>query len=510
MADPSAPTDADVSDREAEVLALVGARLSNAEIARRLFISVRTVESHVSSLLRKLDAANRRELANLAAAAREPTGGYGAATIAAAAPAPVSYTQRDGLNIAYQVTGTGPVDLVLVAGFVSHLTLDWTERRHAHFLHRLATFSRLIRFDKRGTGMSDRPGTLPDLETRMGDVVAVMDAVGSEQAVLFGYSEGGPMSILYAASHPERVKGLVIYSSHARRLWAPDYPWGARPEDRARYAAQVEHDWAWEADMRQMCPNADEELARWWGQRCRAAISPGAARALIEMNSLVDVRETLPAVQAPTLVLHRRHDVDSRIEEGRYLAEHIPGARFVELDGTDHFVAVDPDQILDPVEEFVLELESSAPPVSSLTTLLALKVEEQVEPARAREILQDLLGEYHGVPALAEQAIVLATFDGPARAARCGLAILERAAAAGLRVSVGLHTAEVARHGATVSGAGVAVVQAVADRAPVGEVWATSTLRDLTAGSGLAFETQATIDVPSLGRRVELVAAVPG
>jgi len=227
------------------------------------------------------------------------------------------------------------------------------------------------------------------------------------------------------------------------------------------------------------------------------------------MNSLVDVRETLPAVQAPTLVLHRRHDVDSCIDEGRYLAEHIPGARFVELEGTDHFVAVDPDQILDPVEEFVLGLESSTPPVSSLTTLLALKVEEQVEPARVREILQGVLGEYHGVPALAEQAAVLATFDGPARAVRCGLAIVERAAAAGLRVSVGLHTAEVARHGATVSGAGAAVVQSVADRAPRGEVWATSTLRDLTAGSGLAFETQATIDVPSLGRRVELVAAVP-
>ena len=510
MADPPAPTDADVSDREAEVLALVGARLSNAEIARRLFISVRTVESHVSSLLRKLDAANRRELANLAASSGEPTGGYGEATLAAAeAAAPVRYTQRDGLNIAYQVTGTGPVDLVLVAGFVSHLTLDWTERRHAHFLHHLGTFSRLIRFDKRGTGMSDRPGALPDLETRMGDVAAVMDAVRSEHAVLFGYSEGGPMSILYAASHPERVRGLVIYSSYARRLWAPDYPWGARPEDRARYAAQVERDWAWEADMRQMCPNADEELARWWGQRCRAATSPGAARSLIEMNSLVDVRETLPAVQAPTLVLHRRHDVDSRLDEGRYLAEHIPGTRFVELEGTDHFVAVDPDQILDPVEEFVLGLESSTPPVSSLTTLLALKVEEQVEPARVREILQGVLGEYHGVPALAEQAAVLATFDGPARAVRCGLAIVERAAAAGLRVSVGLHTAEVARHGATVSGAGAAVVQSVADRAPRGEVWATSTLRDLTAGSGLAFETQATIDVPSLGRRVELVAAVP-
>src|SRR5262249_21656813 len=207
--------------------------------------------------------------------------------------------------------------------------------------------ARLIRFDKRGTGMSDRPGSIPDLETRMGDLIAVMDAARSERAVLFGYSEDRPMSVLYAASYPERVHGLVIYSSYARRLWAPDYPWGFHPDERKRYAEMVEQDWAWEADMRHMCPNADEELPRWWGTRCRAATSPGAARALIEMNSKVDVRGVLGAVQAPTLVLHRRGDIDARVEEGRYIADHIPGARFVELDGADHFVAVDPDQILD-------------------------------------------------------------------------------------------------------------------------------------------------------------------
>ena len=350
MVEPRAPTETGVSDREAEVLSLVGAHLSNAQIANRLVISVRTVESHVSSLLRKLEVASRQELAQLVV----PSDGRDR-------PSPPRSGTRSGTasTSPTRSPASGDVDLVLVAGFVSHLTLDWTERRHAHFLHRLGTFSRLIRFDKRGTGMSDRPGSLPDLETRMGDVAAVMDAARSESAVLFGYSEGGPMSILYAATHPERVQGLVIYSSYARRLWAPDYPWGFRPEERARYAAQLEQDWAWEADMRHMCPNADEELAQWWGQRCRAATSPGAARALIEMNSLVDVRDTLGAVQAPTLVLHRRHDVDSHVEEGRYLADHIPGARFVELDGADHFVAVDPDQILDPVEEFVRSLESS-------------------------------------------------------------------------------------------------------------------------------------------------------
>ena len=511
MVEPRAPTETGLSDREAEVLRLVAAHRSNAQIANRLVISVRTVESHVSSLLRKLDVASRHELAQFVVPSGEvsevASGLPGeAAAVRAAAAALVRYTRRDGLNIAYQVTGSGDVDLVLVAGFVSHLTLDWTERRHAHFLHRLGTFSRLIRFDKRGTGMSDRPGSLPDLETRMGDVAAVMDAARSESAVLFGYSEGGPMSILYAATHPERVQGLVIYSSYARRLWAPDYPWGFRPEERARYAAQLEQDWAWEADMRHMCPNADEELARWWGHRCRAATSPGAARALIEMNSLVDVRDTLGAVQAPTLVLHRRHDLDSHVEEGRYLADHIPGARFVELEGADHFVAVDPDQILDPVEEFVRSLKSSTPSESSLTTLLAVDVEERIDLAWVRGILQGVLEEYGGVPALAEPTTVLATFDGPARAVRCALAVAEGAAAAGLQLSVGLHTAEIARRGAAVSGTGVAIAQTVADRAAWGEVWVTCTLRDLTWGSGLAFESRDLLEASSLRRPAELDA----
>lgn len=488
------------------MLALVGDHLTNAEIAVRLVISVRTVESHVSSLLRKLGLTNRRELAELAA----PMIGRGAhdeaTTIAAEAGAPIRYTQKDGLNIAYQITGSGDVDLLLVAGFVSHLTLDWTERRHAHFLHRLGTFSRLIRFDKRGTGMSDRPDALPDLETRMGDVAAVMDAARSDRAVLFGYSEGGPMSILYAASHPDRVQGLVLYSSYARRLWAPDYPWGYRPGERSAYAAQLEQDWAWEADMRHMCPNADDELARWWGQRCRAATSPGAARALVEMNSRVDVRDTLAAVQAPTLVLHRRDDVDSSVEEGRYLAQRIPGARFIELEGSDHFVAVNPDQILDPVEVFVRSVRSVTPSDTALVTLLGLHIRDHIDPAWVRGILQTLVEQYRGIPAVAEHATLLATFDGPVRAIRCGLAVIQRAAAANLHLSVGLHTSEIARRGAAVSGDGVAITQAVADRAAPGEVWVTSTLRDLTAGSGLPFEPRGRLEGSSISRTLELDA----
>ena len=433
----------------------------------------------------------------------------GAVTVGAAPLPPVRYAQCDGLNIAYQVSGGGPTDLVLIAGFVSHLTLDWTEPRHAHFLHRLGSFSRLLRFDKRGTGMSDRPGDLPDLEARMGDVGAVMAAAGSERAVLFGYSEGGPMAVLYAATYPERVCGLVLYGSYARRLRGPDYPWAATPEERLRYSEDIEREWAFEAGLRQMCPNADEAMARWFGERCRAAASPGAARKLIEMNSLVDVTDLLGSVKAPTLVLHRRHDSDSLVEEGRFLAEHIPGARFVELDGADHFVAVDADQIVDQVEPFVRELGPAARTDWSLTTLLAVRLDERVDRAWVRSLADPLVREHRGEPAERVGTTVVATFDGPSRAVRCALALLERLAAANLHTAVGLHIAEVTRRGGEVDGAGTATVTEVAARAAAGEVVVTGTLRDLLGGAGYRFEPRAEVASGPEGRRLELAAVSP-
>ncbi|HEX6049288.1 MAG TPA: alpha/beta fold hydrolase, partial [Gemmatimonadaceae bacterium] len=256
-------------------------------------------------------------------------------------PAPVHYARSGDLNIAYQVTGDGPLDVVLISGFLSHLEKDWEEPNHARFLERLGSNVRLIRFDKRGTGLSDRPPGLPDLETRMDDVRAVMDAVSSRRAVLFGYSEAGPMAILFAATYPERTRALVLYGAYAKRLDPDDdYPWAPTREARAAYIEHLERTWGFEADIKTMCPSADDAMARWWGERCRAAASPGAIRALNEMNSLIDVRALLPAIRVPTLVVHRGTDYDVKVEEGRYIAERIPGARFVELPGADHFVGV--------------------------------------------------------------------------------------------------------------------------------------------------------------------------
>ena len=393
------------------------------------------------------------------------------------APAPrhelVHYAVSDGLQIAYQVTGRGEQDIVLVAGFVSHLELDWADPRHAAFLDRLGTFGRLIRFDKRGTGMSDRPNDLPDQETRMHDVLAVMDAAGSQRAVLFGYSEGGPMTILMAAMHPERVEALVLYGTYARRLRADDYPWAHTPEERREYIERLAVEWSWEADMRAMCPSADDAMARWWGQRARAAATPSTVRSLIAMNSLMDVRGALGSVRVPTLVMHRRGDRDSRVEEGRYLAEHIPGARFVELPGSDHFVAIDANQILDQVEQFLADLGSTPAPPRALGAVLAV-----AGPAGVAGSLSA------GRPARTPDGQTVMVYDGPAAAIRDALSVLSRPQGRGTRF--GLQIAEVQRTGPVVDGPGVDAAVNLADRAAPGQLLVSPTVRDLVAGSGLS------------------------
>ena len=393
--------------------------------------------------------------------------------VAAGRPEPVHYAVSDGLQIAYQVTGRGERDIVLVAGFVSHLELDWIDPRHAAFLDRLGALGRLIRFDKRGTGMSDRPNDVPDQETRIHDVLAVMDAAGSERAVLFGYSEGGPMAILMAAMHPERVEALVLYGTYARRLRADDYPWAHTPEERRQYIERLAVEWSWEADMRTMCPSADDAMARWWGQRARAAATPSTVRSLIAMNSLMDIRDALGSVRVPTLVMHRRGDRDSRVEEGRYLAEHIPGAQFVELSGADHFVAVDANQILDRVEGFLADLGSMPAPPRALCVVLAVggpgAVAESLSAGRAAHTPEG-------------QTVVV--YDGPAAAIRDALSVLSGPGGMGARF--GLQIAEVPRTGPVVDGPGVEAAVGLADRAAPGQLLLSSTVRDLVAGSGLS------------------------
>jgi len=430
------------------------------------------------------------------------------------------YAKSGDVNIAYQVVGDGPRDLVLVPGFVSHLDNDWDEPRSAHLLERLASFSRLIRFDKRGTGLSDRPGGLPDLETRIDDVRAVMDAAGSERAALFGYSEGGPMSCLFAATHPDRTTALVLYGTYAKRVDPDDdYPWVATGEQRQAYADQIEREWGFESDLGTMAPNADAALTAWWRARARASASPGAARALILMNSRIDVRHVLPTIRVPTLVLHRSGDRDSRLEEGQYLADHIPGARFVELAGNDHIPWIDADQIVDEVEEFLTGVRRGPEPDRVLATVLLTDIVASSE--RAAEIgdrhWRQLLEAHH---ALVRRELArwrgrevdtagdgfLATFDGPARAIRCACAIRDGLHALGLEIRAGLHTGECEIIGGKVGGIAVHTAARVAARAAPGEVLVSGTVRDLIAGSGIELEDRGVHALKGIPREWPLLA----
>ena len=266
------------------------------------------------------------------------------------------YAKSGGLSIAYQVIGDGPIDLLLVHGFVSHIDVAWEEPRVAQFLNRLASFSRLIHFDKRGTGLSDPAGEPPDFQQRMDDIRAVMDAAGSERAVLFGISEGGPLSIVFACDHPERTSSLVVYGSYARWLAAEDYPWGRSAEMFQDFLDGIDRAWETGEWWAQHNPSLfeDDHYRRWWARYLRAAASPGMAAALVRLNAQIDVRSQLEKVSVPTLILHRTRERWFDVANARYLAEHIPGAQLVELPGVDHVPWVgDAEAVLREVEAFV-------------------------------------------------------------------------------------------------------------------------------------------------------------
>ncbi len=436
--------------------------------------------------------------------------------------APVEYARSGDVNIAYQVTGDGAFDLVVISGFVSHLDNDWEHPGFVRLLERLGSFARLIRFDKRGTGLSDRAVGLPDFETRMDDVRAVMDAAGSERAALFGYSEGGPLAVLFAATYPQRVRALALYGTYAKRTGPDeDYPWCETAEQRAAYAAAVEREWGVDADLTRMAPTADETFKGWWMARARAAASPGSARDLVIMNSQADIRDVLPSVQAPTVVIHRTGDRDARVEEGRYLAERIPGATFVELPGETHVPFWEPDDIIDVVEEFLTGVRPSHVDERVLATILFTDLVGSTERATAlgdhawaglverhNEAVRRELDRFGGEEIDTAGDGFLALFDGPARAIRCALAVRDRLAGLGLDVRAGVHTGEVERPGGgRPRGIAVHTGARIAAAAQAGDVFVSTTTRDLVAGSGLEFEERGEFELKGIGARRLLAVA---
>jgi DNA-binding winged helix-turn-helix (wHTH) protein/pimeloyl-ACP methyl ester carboxylesterase len=409
------------------------------------------------------------------AAVPEPSG---AAVEPPALRGPVRYTVSDGLHIAYQVSGSGDRDVVYIPGFISHLDIDWDDPRHATFLDGLGSMGRLVRFDKRGTGMSDRPSGVPDLETRMHDVLAVMDAVGSERAVVCGHSEGGPMAVMLAATHPTRVSALVLIASYAKRTRGDDNPWAPTEEQRSRYTEHLVATWDWESDLHYRCPSGDAAMQAWWSRRMRAAATPGTVRALMDMNALVDVRPLLGSVRVPTLVLHRVGDRLFPTDEARYLADRIPDATLRLLDGADHLVCGDPEQLVTEIGGFVEALTDHG----SEHALAVVAAVAGADSPRVVEALASAGGRVRRSTAGAP----LVLFDGPARAARAARSVLVGAPDA----TVGLSIDDMPVGADTVSGAGVARAVRLADNGPSGSVVVCDAVATLLAGTDVALEAR--------------------
>jgi pimeloyl-ACP methyl ester carboxylesterase len=419
-------------------------------------------------------------------------------------PPTTCYARSDDLSIAYQVVGQGAIDLVFVMGWVSHLDYFWQEPSFARFLQRLASFSRLILFDKRGTGLSDRVqlDELPTLEQRMDDVRAVMDAVGSERAALMGISEGGPMCLLFAATYPERTAALIMIGAYARRIWAEDYPFGDKQYD--EFVEDVRENWGGPVGLEARAPTLlhDERFRTWWATYLRMSASPGAAYALTRMTGEIDVRQALPTISSPTLIVHRLGDRSLPVEGARYMADRIQGAKLVELTGDDHLPFVgDQEEVLDEVEEFLTGVRGRPEPNRVLATVLftdivgSTEIAARVGDRRWRDLL-DTHNEAvrHQVDRWGGREVeprgdgVFASFDGPARAIRCACAIRDNIRTRGLEIRAGLHTGECELVGEKLEGIAVHTGARVAALAGPGEVLVSRTVKDLVAGSGIVFE----------------------
>jgi class 3 adenylate cyclase len=415
----------------------------------------------------------------------------------------VRYARSGSVHIAYRVFGEGPRDLVLIPGTLSHAEIYWDFPVNEYLLKRLTAFARVIVFDKRGQGLSDRVAE-QTLEERIGDVRAVMDAAGASRATIFGWSEGGGMSLMFAATYPERTAALVLCGSFAS-MKAP--PWSIRSEQWAGFLEGLETHWGQGVLVPINAPSrrGDAAFVAWFGRLERASASPGAIRALMRANYDLDVRHVLPAIQAPTLILHRVGDRTVPVEAGRYLAQHIRGARYVELPGDDHLLqAFDQttlDLLIDEIEEFITGARTGPEPDRVLVTVMFADIVGSTERAVAvgdrhwRELLDGYLGlarrqleRFRGREIDVAGDGLFAVFDGPARAIRCACALRDAVRQLGLEVRVGLHTGECEVSGAKVSGIAVHTGARIAAAARPQEVLTSVTVRDLVAGSGIGFD----------------------
>jgi pimeloyl-ACP methyl ester carboxylesterase len=436
--------------------------------------------------------------------------------------APIRYADAGGVSVAYRVMGDGPLDVVWVPGMASNLEMDLESPPYVRLLQRLASFSRLMIFDKRGMGLSDRNVGAPTLEERMDDVRAVMDAVGSERAALIGTSEGAPISVLFAATYPERTVALVLYGALARALSDVDYPHGNEATI-AEMHRILDDGWGTGESLRVWAPSklGNPALREWWGRVERAAGSPHTIRAFLDTMMGLDVRAVLPTISVPTLVLHGTDDMATPIGAGRWLAEHIRGARFVEIPG-EHLTATVGHQFADQVESFLTGRRHPVATDRVLSTVLFSDMVRSTEEAAAvgdrrwREILDQhdaivsrQIDLHRGKRVKATGDGVLATFDGPARAIACGCELRDSLQSLGVDVRVGLHTGEIELRGRDIGGIAVHIGARIARLANAGEVLVSRTVTDLVTGSGIEFADRGEHELKGVPGAWRLFAVVP-
>jgi class 3 adenylate cyclase len=417
----------------------------------------------------------------------------------------VHYARNDDVHLAYQTVGSGPPDIVFTWGPFSNLDLVWEHPPARRFLDQLASAGRLIMFDKRGTGLSDRAAALPTLEEQMDDVVAVLDAVGSDKAVLIGGGDAAMMTTLFAATHPQRTSALILSAPRVRITTTDDFPWAFPPDQWRDMSAQLSDNWGQGISQFVAAPSSlgDEQARQWWARVERNSLGPGDVMRMFDVLAQTDVRPVLATIQAPTLIVHRSGDTFSPIDQGRYMADHIPGARLVELPGTDHAGwEGDAERGNDAIEEFITGHRPVREPERVLATVLFTDIVGSTEKARElgdrkwRDVLDrhdDLaraeLDRYQGRLVKTTGDGLLATFDGPARAIRCASALRE---VLPVPIRAGLHTGEVELRGDDVGGIAVHIGARVAAVAGKGEVLVSRIVKDLVAGSGIQFTDRGT------------------
>ena len=434
----------------------------------------------------------------------------------------VRYARSGDVHIAYQVLGEGEVDLVFVMGWITDLETYWELPDYRRFMQRLAGFTRLILFDKRGMGLSDRT-LIGTLEERMDDVRAVMDAVGSERAFLLGVSEGAPMSMIFAATYPERTAGLVFVGGEVKEILGDDWPFGVSTREDYEAMLQRTLDGEWGKVTRVwFAPSVEQDPAAiaWLERLERSSASPPAAVAFMRVGSEIDVRQVAPSIHVPTLVLHTPEDPVVPYAQAQWLAEQIPGARLVDLKGRDHVPWFDvADQVITEVRDFLTGFREAAEPENVLATVLFTDIVGSTD--RARELgdsqwsallqqhhatVRTVLAQYRGREIDTTGDGFLAAFDGPARGIRCAQAILEALGRIGIQARAGLHTGEVEMVGDKIAGIAVHIGARVAAAAGSGEVLVSSTVRDLVAGSGIRFEDRGLHELKGLDEPRQLFA----